>query len=116
MLYNDRKIEKAFRLLEEAQEKKERELKQPPQFTPFMEDMVAGAVGKMTKSAYNVKSAIQTGQEKSRAVIDKVERRLYRDPWKFVGQVALWSFAIGFILGAHQRYSSQPRKRKRYDE
>jgi hypothetical protein len=106
MIYRNRKsdIESAFRLLEEAAKEKEEQIKEASfRLSPLMNNLISTAFDKVNQSISKVEDVIKDGQEVSKSVLFKLQNEVDRDPWKFLGKVAVCSFGIGFVIGIYSR-------------
>ena len=113
MIFRNRElgIEKAFELLEQAAKEKEQQLRSTrSQFSPLMDNLISDAFQKMNQSIDGVESIIKEGGQISHSVFLRLQKDLERDPWKFLGKVALTSWGMGLMLGAYFRKRSRSKK------
>jgi hypothetical protein len=101
-------IHKAFKALEHAIEAKEAELKQnfkKPEYSNVMNNMVSNSMETVGASLGQYQDLLIGGQALFGVVKLKAQKELTRDPWGFVGKVALCSFGLGLIFGSRYRNS-----------
>jgi ElaB/YqjD/DUF883 family membrane-anchored ribosome-binding protein len=102
--YTDRKIDKAFRLLEEAAKSKQEEMNNfRPQFSPMMVNLASNAINQMKNSVLRIESVFEDGQRISKMVLQKAQEEIEKNPWTFLGKVAVVGFGVGLILGFHYK-------------
>src|SRR5438105_3328122 len=115
MIYKRRAdIHKAFKVLENAIETKEAELKRKfkePQYPALVNNLVANSFEAVNTSIGKFEDIVSGGQAFVQLVAIKAQKELGRNPWSFVGKVALGSFGLGLILGSRYR-NSRSRARK----
>ena len=65
------------------------------------------AAGEKEEELCSIKNAVQEGQEHVQGFIKHMQSEVEEHPWKVVGQVALYGFGIGLLLGARSGKKSE---------
>ncbi len=80
--HNNRKFEEALQLLNDAAREKKEDIQ------------------KLVGEKYeHLREAIDTGRERAVEVFEEVDEQVKKNPWPYMGGVALGSLLLGFILG-----------------
>jgi hypothetical protein len=115
MIYKRRaEIHRAFKVLESAIENKEAEIRQKvkmPEFPAFVDNLVSNSFGAVNASVGRLEGVVGSGLAFAQLVALKAQREIDRNPWSFLGKVALCGFGVGLMFGS--RYGSRLGSRKR---
>ncbi len=111
MVYQRRAdIHRAFKVLEEAIESKEAELKAKmvrADYPDFFNNLVSNSMQAVSSSVGRFDDMLVGGQAIGQMLYVRAQKELDRNPWGFLGKVALCSLGLGLILGS--RYGSRSR-------
>ena len=107
-------IHRAFKTLENAIQSKEAEARQKASqsdYSALVSNLVSHSFQTAGSSIEKIDDLVSSGQAFVQLALIKANKALDRNPWVFVGKVALGSFGIGLILGSRYR-NSRSRARK----
>jgi hypothetical protein len=115
MIYQRRAdIHRAFKSLEDAIEEKEAELRAKMaqgEYPAFISNFVSNSFQAMSTSVGKADDLYSGGRAVAQLAFTKAQKELDRNPWGFLGKVALCSLGLGLILGSRYR-NSRSRARK----
>jgi len=106
------KISEALKLLEEAATQKKDELKSlmSDKYT-HLREIIVEAESSVAKSLSDAKKhavnaavhAKDIGVEKAREIASDVDKNVHRNPWPYVGGMAVIGLLLGYILGRNRK-------------
>jgi hypothetical protein len=107
-------IHRAFKVLESAIEHKEAEIQQRLGKTDaptIVNNLVSNSLQAVNSSVGRFEDMVGGGQAAIQLIAVRAQKELERNPWGFLGKVALGSFGLGLILGSRYRNSRSRAKK-----
>ena len=100
----NKKLTEALELLNEAAREKKEEIQQliGERYTDIqdaMHDVAADGRRNFKKAKRIAENAVEEGQEKVEETLQGLDKKVRKDPWKFIGGAALGALVVGLFLG-----------------
>lgn len=103
MLYRENKnsaINNALKCLEESQRAKQERTKDAGQSSFLLKDLFASqALNTFEHSDEHLQTVVKESQKIFKSVAVKMQREIDKDPWMFIGKLAVSTFGLGMMLG-----------------
>ena len=105
---NNRKINEALELLNEAAREKKDELRHllSDKYSHIKETLTDMAVTNqeiLDRVKRNAELAYQEGEEKIKEALEDIDQEVRKNPWPYIGGAAAAALLLGYILGSSRR-------------
>ena len=104
----NKKFEEALHLLNEAAKDKKEEIQSLLQnkysnIKDAIEEVTSTGKNRLNRIKRLAGDSIEEGQERIEEVLEDVDKRVRKDPWPYLGGVALGALLLGFIMGSSRK-------------
>ena len=95
--FDDKRINEALNLLNEVAKDKKAEIREMIHGKyDHLRSAVGGTAGKMQ---HDISAGYHEGIKKVKDVAEQVDESVHKNPWPYIGGVALGALIIGYIMG-----------------
>lgn len=100
-VFEDKRINEALSLLNEVAKDKKSELREMIHTRyDHLRSAVGGTAGKMQ---HDISAGYHQSVQKAKEVAEQIDENVHKNPWPYIGGVALGALVIGYIMGRSKK-------------